>query len=218
MCMVDWHRCSVCCCSPPSGQTPETSERNFLQKAQMLETYGVDPHPCKVFFLSTTALFLDSTKKVLRLTLTSQQNMFDLWFICVQMFSLFFFFFKLPFRTCLGTRPSSPSHRLVLWCFRETREFIFSNGEPNVQHSPMWARDGTRLEYSQDVNRQTLCCRPFFIFSDLTNALYVQSVSSWSSGCITAGCTVTVNKAHPSASTCDQSRRLPCAQMANYTS
>ncbi|XP_035013653.1 FERM domain-containing protein 5 isoform X3 [Hippoglossus stenolepis] len=29
------------------GQSPETSERNFLQKAQMLETYGVDPHPCK---------------------------------------------------------------------------------------------------------------------------------------------------------------------------
>ncbi|PWA14202.1 hypothetical protein CCH79_00012220 [Gambusia affinis] len=29
------------------GQTSETSERNFLLKAQMLETYGVDPHPCK---------------------------------------------------------------------------------------------------------------------------------------------------------------------------
>ncbi|XP_034144208.1 FERM domain-containing protein 5 isoform X6 [Esox lucius] len=29
------------------GQTPETSELNFLQKAQMLDTYGVDPHPCK---------------------------------------------------------------------------------------------------------------------------------------------------------------------------
>ncbi|MGH0190086.1 UNVERIFIED_CONTAM: hypothetical protein FKN15_042313 [Acipenser sinensis] len=31
----------------PSGQTPDASEFNFLQKAQMLETYGVDPHPCK---------------------------------------------------------------------------------------------------------------------------------------------------------------------------
>ncbi|XP_066557913.1 FERM domain-containing protein 5 isoform X1 [Amia ocellicauda] len=30
-----------------SGQSPDTSELNFLQKAQMLETYGVDPHPCK---------------------------------------------------------------------------------------------------------------------------------------------------------------------------
>uniref|UniRef100_A0A674MHZ4 FERM domain containing 5 n=1 Tax=Takifugu rubripes TaxID=31033 RepID=A0A674MHZ4_TAKRU len=30
------------------AQSPETSELNFLQKAQMLETYGVDPHPCKV--------------------------------------------------------------------------------------------------------------------------------------------------------------------------
>ncbi|XP_034385403.1 FERM domain-containing protein 5-like [Cyclopterus lumpus] len=29
------------------GQSPETSELNFLQKAQSLETYGVDPHPCK---------------------------------------------------------------------------------------------------------------------------------------------------------------------------
>lgn len=30
------------------GQSPETSEMNFLRKAQSLETYGVDPHPCKV--------------------------------------------------------------------------------------------------------------------------------------------------------------------------
>ncbi|XP_063053586.1 FERM domain-containing protein 5 [Engraulis encrasicolus] len=29
------------------GQTPETAELNFLRKAQILETYGVDPHPCK---------------------------------------------------------------------------------------------------------------------------------------------------------------------------
>ncbi|XP_043933647.1 FERM domain-containing protein 5 [Protopterus annectens] len=30
-----------------SGQVPATAELNFLKKAQMLETYGVDPHPCK---------------------------------------------------------------------------------------------------------------------------------------------------------------------------
>lgn len=30
-----------------TGQSPETSELNFLRKAQTLETYGVDPHPCK---------------------------------------------------------------------------------------------------------------------------------------------------------------------------
>lgn len=38
------------------GQSPETSELNFLQKAQMLETYGVDPHPCKVLFTKTDSL------------------------------------------------------------------------------------------------------------------------------------------------------------------
>lgn len=38
----------ACCCCFYRGQTPETSELNFLQKAQTLETYGVDPHPCKV--------------------------------------------------------------------------------------------------------------------------------------------------------------------------
>ncbi|KAG5198289.1 hypothetical protein MJG53_012910 [Ovis ammon polii x Ovis aries] len=32
---------------PFCGQTPATSELNFLRKAQTLETYGVDPHPCK---------------------------------------------------------------------------------------------------------------------------------------------------------------------------
>ncbi|XP_055058627.1 FERM domain-containing protein 5 isoform X1 [Misgurnus anguillicaudatus] len=29
------------------GQSPDASELNFLRKAQTLETYGVDPHPCK---------------------------------------------------------------------------------------------------------------------------------------------------------------------------
>ncbi|KAL7854325.1 hypothetical protein SRHO_G00165150 [Serrasalmus rhombeus] len=41
------------------GQTPETSELNFLRKAKTLETYGVDPHPCKD--VSGNAAFLAFT-------------------------------------------------------------------------------------------------------------------------------------------------------------
>ncbi|XP_036443009.1 FERM domain-containing protein 5 isoform X2 [Colossoma macropomum] len=41
------------------GQTPETSELNFLRKARTLETYGVDPHPCKD--VSGNAAFLAFT-------------------------------------------------------------------------------------------------------------------------------------------------------------
>ncbi|KFQ45113.1 FERM domain-containing protein 5, partial [Nestor notabilis] len=43
----------------PFGQTPAISELNFLRKAQTLETYGVDPHPCKD--VSGNAAFLAFT-------------------------------------------------------------------------------------------------------------------------------------------------------------
>ncbi|XP_039217995.1 FERM domain-containing protein 5 isoform X2 [Crotalus tigris] len=42
-----------------SGQTPAMAELNFLRKAQTLETYGVDPHPCKD--VSGNAAFLAFT-------------------------------------------------------------------------------------------------------------------------------------------------------------
>nr|XP_008121221.2 PREDICTED: FERM domain-containing protein 5 isoform X3 [Anolis carolinensis] len=42
-----------------SGQSPAMSELNFLRKAQTLETYGVDPHPCKD--VSGNAAFLAFT-------------------------------------------------------------------------------------------------------------------------------------------------------------
>ncbi|XP_051561162.1 FERM domain-containing protein 5-like isoform X3 [Myxocyprinus asiaticus] len=41
------------------GQSPDSSELNFLRKAQTLETYGVDPHPCKD--VSGNAAFLAFT-------------------------------------------------------------------------------------------------------------------------------------------------------------
>ena len=55
------------------------------------------------------------------------------------------------------------------------------------------------------------------ILPDLTRAVH-SAVFYKNSMCTTAGCTVTLSTAHPSASTCDKSRRLACAQMANYTS
>ncbi|XP_072133779.1 FERM domain-containing protein 5 isoform X2 [Mobula birostris] len=42
-----------------SGQSPDMAELNFLKKAQTLETYGVDPHPCKD--VSGNAAFLAFT-------------------------------------------------------------------------------------------------------------------------------------------------------------
>jgi len=35
------------------GQSPAVAEFNLLLKAYSLETYGVDPHPCKVTVLFT---------------------------------------------------------------------------------------------------------------------------------------------------------------------
>ncbi|KFO53447.1 FERM domain-containing protein 5, partial [Corvus brachyrhynchos] len=55
--------CTLTCEATPvlgaRGQTPATSELNFLRKAQTLETYGVDPHPCKD--VSGNAAFLAFT-------------------------------------------------------------------------------------------------------------------------------------------------------------
>ncbi|KFO73766.1 FERM domain-containing protein 5, partial [Cuculus canorus] len=54
-----FHGYSFLLFSSCSGQTPATSELNFLRKAQTLETYGVDPHPCKD--VSGNAAFLAFT-------------------------------------------------------------------------------------------------------------------------------------------------------------
>jgi FERM domain-containing protein 3/5 len=34
------------------GQSPESTETNFLRKAYQLDTYGIDPHPVKVISLT----------------------------------------------------------------------------------------------------------------------------------------------------------------------
>uniref|UniRef100_A0A8C4RGU6 FERM domain-containing protein 3 n=1 Tax=Erpetoichthys calabaricus TaxID=27687 RepID=A0A8C4RGU6_ERPCA len=43
------------------GQSPAAAEFNLLQKAHALETYGVDPHPCKDFTGSTAFLGFTAT-------------------------------------------------------------------------------------------------------------------------------------------------------------
>jgi hypothetical protein len=39
------------------GQSPETTETNFLRKACQLDTYGVDPHPVKVKYTMMATSF-----------------------------------------------------------------------------------------------------------------------------------------------------------------
>lgn len=40
-----------------SGLNPAAAELCFLRKAQTLETYGVDPHPCKVSYSFPNPLY-----------------------------------------------------------------------------------------------------------------------------------------------------------------
>lgn len=45
---VDWCLYSFLLCCFLRGQCSALAELNMLQRAHSLETYGVDPHPCKV--------------------------------------------------------------------------------------------------------------------------------------------------------------------------
>lgn len=114
----------------------------------------------RFFFLSTAALFLDSTKKVLFPTFYIATK--HVWFMFYLCSDVLFFFFKLPFSGCVW-EPSLPRLHTVWFCGASGKqESSFSQMVSQMCNILlMWAKDGTRLEYSQDVNRQTLCCRPF---------------------------------------------------------
>lgn len=109
-----------------SGQSPETSELNFLQKAQMLETYGVDPHPCKVF--KTIFSLTDYRVCLQKYNFTVQLKMFVyllLWFSLEENQKLQI---CLLVRMCLGIQLFWLSRLLDSLCSRETEESISSHG------------------------------------------------------------------------------------------
>lgn len=99
------------------GQTPETSELNFLQKAQMLETYGVDPHPCKVII------------KIYSKVNPNMNDWMSLWFKMLTQIHVFTKNTDVPVRMCLGTRLFWLSPLLDSLCCKETGGFTSSNGE-----------------------------------------------------------------------------------------
>ena len=133
MCMVDWHRCLVCCCSPPSGQTPETSERNFLQKAQMLETYGVDPHPCKVFFFKHCCTISRQHKKSVISNFLHCNKTCLIYVLSVFRCSLFFF------SNCLFQDVSGNPAFLAFTPFG----FVVLQGNKRVHFLKWWAKCAT---------------------------------------------------------------------------
>lgn len=85
------------------------------------------------------------------------------------------------FRTCPGTRPSSPSRRLDSWCSKETKESIFSNGEPGSGVGPRRQQGDAPMQLEQ-----LSACGPSFIFC------FVFFRAAW---CTAADFTVAVTEA-----------------------
>lgn len=115
------------------GQSPETSELNFLHKAQMLETYGVDPHPCKVGFtkliLSLWACaFYERICKCAMMTWTIRSIIKCIFIRLSWRYNLTVILI-LPLRMCLATQLFWLLLLLDSLCCKETGGSISSNGE-----------------------------------------------------------------------------------------
>lgn len=129
MLLVDWHRCLVCCCSSLVDRHLKHQSEISCKKPRCWRHMVLIPiharffkQLCTIYRLQTLKVFSNLQRP--ELVKTYVYLRFKSWSNVLYLF-----------RMCLETRPSSPSPHLVLWCFRETREFIFSNGEPYVNHS-----------------------------------------------------------------------------------
>uniref|UniRef100_A0A8C4RHP6 FERM domain containing 3 n=1 Tax=Erpetoichthys calabaricus TaxID=27687 RepID=A0A8C4RHP6_ERPCA len=123
------------------GQSPAAAEFNLLQKAHALETYGVDPHPCKDFTGSTAFLGFTATGFV-----------FKYW-----MLNFFYCFFQK--KLVLTFHTSTPAACKHLWkCGVENQAFYKcakSSQVKTVSSSNIFFK-GSRFRYSGRVAKEVI--------------------------------------------------------------
>ncbi|XP_061450750.1 FERM domain-containing protein 5 isoform X2 [Rhineura floridana] len=140
-----------------SGQTPATSELNFLRKAQTLETYGVDPHPCKD--VSGNAAFLAFTPFGFVVLQGNKQVHFIKWNEVAKMKfegKTFYLYEKKIVLTYFAPTPEACKH---LWkCGIENQAFYKlekSSQVRTVSSSNLFFK-GSRFRYSGRVAKEVM--------------------------------------------------------------
>uniref|UniRef100_A0A672R4H5 FERM domain containing 3 n=1 Tax=Sinocyclocheilus grahami TaxID=75366 RepID=A0A672R4H5_SINGR len=131
------------------GQCPALAELNLLQRAHTLDTYGVDPHPCKDFTGSTA--FLGFTARGFVLIVST---------FAVPHFNFsFFLFIYLQKKLVLTFHTSTPAACKHLWkCAVENQAFYKcakSSQIKTVSSSSIFFK-GSRFRYSGRVAKEVI--------------------------------------------------------------
>uniref|UniRef100_A0A671SML2 FERM domain-containing protein n=1 Tax=Sinocyclocheilus anshuiensis TaxID=1608454 RepID=A0A671SML2_9TELE len=131
------------------GQCPALAELNLLQRAHTLDTYGVDPHPCKDFTGSTA--FLGFTARGFVLIVST---------FAVPHFNYsFFLFIYLQKKLVLTFHTSTPAACKHLWkCAVENQAFYKcakSSQIKTVSSSSIFFK-GSRFRYSGRVAKEVI--------------------------------------------------------------
>ncbi|NXN78073.1 FRMD3 protein, partial [Bombycilla garrulus] len=145
------------------GQSPATAEFNLLLKANSLETYGVDPHPCKDSFGTTTFLGFTAAgfvvfqgNKRIHLLKWLEGQFGDFYLNTVY---CFFHFRGLEKKAVLSFHTSTPAACKHLWkCGVENQAFYkyAKSSQIKTMSSSKIFFKGSRFRYSGKVAKEVV--------------------------------------------------------------
>uniref|UniRef100_A0A8C1F653 FERM domain containing 3 n=1 Tax=Cyprinus carpio carpio TaxID=630221 RepID=A0A8C1F653_CYPCA len=131
------------------GQCPALAELNLLQRAHTLDTYGVDPHPCKDFTGSTA--FLGFTARGFVLIVST--------FAVPHINYSFFLFISLQKKLVLTFHTSTPAACKHLWKVAVENQAFYkcakSSQIKTVSSSSIFFK-GSRFRYSGRVSKEVI--------------------------------------------------------------